>query len=69
MVLEDRDCGPLTLTGPGLDYFDLAVAEIQGRGAMPLALEDELHPTRMIIRAKRRADAAAGRAARARRSG
>jgi len=62
LVLADRDCGPLTVTGPGLDYFDLVVAELQGRGAMPLTLDDELHPTRMVIRAKRQADAAACRA-------
>jgi predicted dehydrogenase len=52
LVLESEDRGPLTIDRPGLDYFDLYVASLLGRGEMPLSLEDELHPTRMVIRAK-----------------
>lgn len=52
LVLESEDRGSLVIDRPGLDYFDLYVATLLGRGEMPLSLEDELHPTRMVIRAK-----------------
>jgi predicted dehydrogenase len=57
LVLNGEDCGPLDIQGPGKRYLDLYLASLTGRGAMPLALEDELHPTRVLIRA--RADARA----------
>jgi hypothetical protein len=52
LVLNGEDRGPLLLVDPELDYFDLFVAELQGGAGVPFDLECELHPTRMVIRAK-----------------
>ncbi|MBN2005094.1 MAG: Gfo/Idh/MocA family oxidoreductase [Anaerolineae bacterium] len=52
LVLNEEDRGPLTITEPGLPYLDLLLAALLGQGTMPLSLEDEIHPTRMLIRAK-----------------
>ena len=35
-----------------LDYFDAVVAHLVTGEAMPLTLEEELHPLRMLLRAK-----------------
>ncbi|MDI7275203.1 MAG: Gfo/Idh/MocA family oxidoreductase [Anaerolineae bacterium] len=59
LVLEREDRGALAVEEPGLDYFSLYTASLLGQGEMPLSLEDELHPTRMVIRA--RAHALSGR--------
>jgi predicted dehydrogenase len=37
---------------PGLDYFDAIAAHLSAGVAMPLTLEQELHPLRMLLRAK-----------------
>lgn len=37
---------------PALDYFDAVVAHLATGAAMPLTLEAELHPLRMLLRAK-----------------
>jgi predicted dehydrogenase len=42
---------PLERT-PGVDYFDVVAAHLTTGAAMPLTLEEELHPLRMLIRAK-----------------
>jgi hypothetical protein len=42
---------PLERT-PGLDYFDAVASHLATGAAMPLSLEEELHPLRMLIRAK-----------------
>ena len=39
---------------PGLDYFDAVAAHLVTGVAMPLTLEEELHPLRMLLRAKER---------------
>jgi predicted dehydrogenase len=52
LVLKDEDRGPLDIVGPGFAYHDLFFATLLGEGEMPLSLEDEVHPTRMLIRAK-----------------
>ncbi|MHB1319332.1 MAG: Gfo/Idh/MocA family protein [Anaerolineae bacterium] len=57
LVLNGEDRGPLAITVPGPEWLDLTLASIMGQGSMPLTLEDELHPTRLLIRA--RADAQA----------
>ena len=57
LVVDDKDLGAIDTSAPSIDYFDLMLAEIQGRGEMPMSLESEVHPTRMSIRAKRDADA------------
>lgn len=59
LVLNDEDLGPLEIAEPGKRYLDLYLASLTGPSLMPLAIEDELHPTRMLIRA--RADAQARR--------
>ena len=42
---------PLERT-PGFDYFDAVAAHLVTGAPMPLTLEEELHPLRMLIRAK-----------------
>jgi predicted dehydrogenase len=49
---EDRGAVP---TGPSLDYLALFLDEIRGHGAMPVSLEEELHPLRVVIRANQSA--------------
>jgi predicted dehydrogenase len=56
LVLNDEDRGPLEITSGGKSYLDMILASLTGNALMPLALEDEVHPTRVLIRA--RADAA-----------
>lgn len=51
LVVGQQDRGPVP-TGRSLDYFDLMVDELRGAGTMPLTLEAELHPTRVVIRAR-----------------
>jgi len=52
LVVGDRDYGPLDLSAPALDYFDMYLATLRGEGEMPLTLEEELSPTRWVLRAK-----------------
>lgn len=52
LVVGKKDYGELGIKGEGLDYFDLYISKLLGNGVMPLALEEELHPTRIVIRAK-----------------
>jgi predicted dehydrogenase len=58
LVIGQADLGPLACRKSAPAYEDLYFDELLGLGAMPLSLEDELHPTRMAIRAKQSADAA-----------
>jgi predicted dehydrogenase len=52
-VLNDEDRGPLNIEeAGGRDYLDLYLDSLLGRGSMPMHLKDEIHPTRMVIRAK-----------------
>ena len=55
LVLNDEDCGPLTLDEPSLDYLGMYLDNLQTGAPMPLTLEDEVHPTRMVIRARQSA--------------
>ncbi len=58
LVVGEKDLGPIDTSAPSADYFDAYIATLEGKGTMPFAnLEDELHPTRMILRAKAAADA------------
>jgi predicted dehydrogenase len=52
LISRERDCGPLDLSEPGLDYLDAYLATLRGTGQMPLTLEEELSPTRWVLRAK-----------------
>ncbi len=55
LIVEDRDFGEIDLSGEGRDYFEMYLDCLSGAKPMPLSLEEELHPTRMVIRAKRSA--------------
>lgn len=46
---------------PALDYFDAVVSHLATGAAMPLTLEEELHPLRMLLRAKENLRAQAAR--------
>lgn len=52
---HDGDRGPIAPAEPDLHYHDLIFASILGVGTMPLTLEEELHPTRVVIRARAKA--------------
>lgn len=52
LVVGDKDHGPIDTSAPAPDYFSILVESLLGGPAMPLSIEDELHPTRMTIRAK-----------------
>ncbi len=56
LVLKDKDYGELSCREESREYFQLYAANLLRQEKMPLSLEDELHPTRMVIRAKRYAD-------------
>jgi predicted dehydrogenase len=51
LVIGEKDYGPLKI-GASLDYFVAYLKTISGEGEMPLTLEEELSPTRWVIRAK-----------------
>ncbi|MFW5856774.1 MAG: Gfo/Idh/MocA family protein [Planctomycetota bacterium] len=52
LVLHDRDAGPLTPREPARPYHDRIFGTLLGRETMPLPPEEEVHPTRMVIRAR-----------------
>ncbi len=52
LVLQERDAGPLEPSEPALDWFRCYLDELTGEGGFPISLEEELHPTRIVIRAK-----------------
>jgi predicted dehydrogenase len=51
LVTAEKIIEPLEKV-PGHDYFDLVAAHIVNNAPMPLTLEEELHPLRMLLRAK-----------------
>jgi predicted dehydrogenase len=51
LVLNDRDAGALDVAAPAPDWFDAIIGEILDGRPMPIALADELHPTRLALRA------------------
>ena len=53
LVIGGTDQGPLEMNpSGGIDYFDAFLEMLTGRDAMPLTLEEELSPTRWVLRAK-----------------
>jgi len=52
LVLNEKDMGSLDTSEPSVNYFDMFINELDGTSQMPFSLEDELHPTRMVIKAK-----------------
>ena len=55
LVVGEKDHGPLDTSGPAPDYFDRYLDALSGGPPMPLSPEDEVHPTRMTIRARQSA--------------
>lgn len=51
LVVQQTDHGPLDVSEPARDFFDHYVDHLLGMGPMPFTLDEEIHPTRMIIRA------------------
>jgi len=52
LVVGEQDRGPLDISAAGVDFFGCVLDDIQGRAPMPVSLEDELHPTRVVIQAR-----------------
>ena len=53
LVTAEKITEPLDPTGSGHgDYFDFVVAHLATGAPMPLTLEEELHPLRVLLRAK-----------------
>lgn len=52
LVIGGTDHGALCVDAPGIDYFDAYLRFLTGAGDMPLTLEEELRPTRWVLRAK-----------------
>ena len=53
LVTVEKDWGPLDVSAPGPDHFDLYAAALAGGQPMPLSAEEELHPTRIVLRARK----------------
>ena len=51
LVTPERIAEPLERE-PGMDYFDAVAAHLTTGAPMPFTLEEELHPLRMLLRAK-----------------
>lgn len=60
LVRREGVSEPLDRT-PGPDYFDAFAAQLVAGTPMPLTSEEELHPLRVMLRAKERLRAAPGR--------
>jgi predicted dehydrogenase len=52
LVLNERDCGAVKPAEPSLDWFECYLDELAGTGGFPIPLAEEIHPTRVVIRAK-----------------
>jgi len=52
LVVGGDDRGALQTRAHVLSYFDMLIQTIQGKGDMPLTLQEELRPLRAAIRAK-----------------
>jgi predicted dehydrogenase len=64
LVTPNNVVEPLDRSVPGEDYFDLVARHIVRGAEMPLTLEAELHPLRMLLRAKEKLRAQPGAATR-----
>ncbi len=52
LVIGDKDFGALDVSAPGVNYLEACLKTILGLGQMPFTLEEELSPTRWVLRAK-----------------
>lgn len=57
LYLNDEDKGPLPATGSAPDYFEQVLDDLREEGRPLLTLEEELHPLRVVIRARAAAHA------------
>ncbi|WP_028547397.1 Gfo/Idh/MocA family protein [Paenibacillus sp. UNC451MF] len=55
LVIGNDDLGPIDTSEPEVSHLDSFISSLLGRAVMPISLEDELHCTRMVIRAKQAA--------------
>jgi predicted dehydrogenase len=55
LVVGDKDHGAMDTSAPSQCYFNLYIANLLNQGQMPVSLEEELHPTQIVIRAKEKA--------------
>lgn len=51
-ITHEKDHGALPIGLPSLAYHDLIFDELLGEAEMPVTSEQELHPTRIVLRAK-----------------
>ena len=56
LIIGNQDFGPLDISKPAKDYFDYFLDDVFQSGPMPVTLEEELHPTRLVIRARKSAE-------------
>lgn len=52
VVIGDRDCGPIDASADVEPYLYSYLRHLLGRGEMPMTLEEELHPLRVVNLAK-----------------
>ena len=51
LVVGDEDRGEIDTSGPCPDWLGCVIAHVLDAKPMPLSLEEELHPTRIVLRA------------------
>lgn len=51
VIIGDKNLGALDTSEDTKSYFEYYIDSLLGLDKMPITLEDELHPTRMVIRA------------------
>lgn len=51
LIIGDKDLGPIDPGSEPVPYFTQYVRALLGLGEMPMALEEELHPLRALLRA------------------
>ncbi|MFG0247274.1 MAG: Gfo/Idh/MocA family protein [Phycisphaeraceae bacterium JB051] len=52
LVVGDEDRGSIDTTTPTPDWLKMVIEDFMGVAEMPIDLQTELHPTRMVLRAK-----------------
>jgi predicted dehydrogenase len=55
LILQNKPPEVFDARTGSVDYFGMYIQSLLGRGTMPLSIEEELSPTRWVIRAKARA--------------
>ncbi|MCJ8329838.1 MAG: Gfo/Idh/MocA family oxidoreductase [Lentisphaeria bacterium] len=54
LITHEKDFGEIDCSGESDDFFQFFLDEILLDDTFPISLEDELHPTRMVIQAKQK---------------